>query len=215
MAMRRVATRLARDCWVRPSEGMIRQWCKTDAAGLDFTGEYQPWVVREFSGILCVDEVYQDQLALLLAVDPAAPQGDRLVGYQLVHGQVDAQEVQAFLARLKLGGIEPAQVITDGSALYPTPLAQIWPLAAHQLCLFHETRAGSAAVERVHRGVRDALPAPPRSGPQVPAEVAGQRHATADLRGRPRKQPPAAGASEAAALKWRWRQGRERVLRRD
>jgi hypothetical protein len=215
MAMRRVATRLARDFWVRPSEGMIRQWCKTYAAGLDFGGEYQPWVVREFSGILCVDEVYQDRLALLLAVDPAAPQGDRLVGYQLVHGQVDAAAMHDFLARLKAGGIAPEQVITDGSALYPTPLAQVWPQAAHQLCLFHETRAVTAAVERVYRSVRDALPTPPRTSPQVPAAVADQRQATADLRGRPRKQPPADEANDAAAEKWRWRQGREQALRRE
>ena len=215
MAMRRVATRLARDFWVRPSEGMIRQWCKTYAAGLDFVGEYQRWVVREFSGILCVDEVYQDRLALLLAVDPAAPQGDRLVGYQLVHGQVDAAAMRDFLARLKAGGIAPDQVITDGSALYPTPLAQVWPQAAHQLCLFHETRAVTAAVERVYRSVRNALPTPPRTSPQVPAAVADQRHATADLRGRPRKQPPAGAANDAAAEKWRWRQEREQALRRE
>lgn len=31
-------------------------------------------------GSLCVDEVYQDRLALLLALDPAVPGGDRLVG---------------------------------------------------------------------------------------------------------------------------------------
>jgi hypothetical protein len=215
MAMRRVTARLGRDFWVQPSEGTIRWWCKSHAAGLDFVGEYQPWVVGEFSGVLCVDEVYQDKLALLLAVDPAAPQGDRLVGYQLVHGPVDAQAIQAFLARLKRGGIEPAEVITDGSALYPTPLAQVWPLAAHQLCLFHETRAVTAAVERVYRSVRDALSAPPRTGPQVSGEVADQRHATADLRGRPRKQPPAAGASDAAAQKWRWRQEREHMLRQE
>jgi hypothetical protein len=63
--------------------------------------------------------------------------------------------------------------------------------------------------------VRDALPAPPRTGPQVSAEVADQRHATGDLRGRPRKQPPAADASDAAAQKWRWRQERAQVLRRE
>jgi hypothetical protein len=38
---------------------------------------------------------YQDRLALLLAVDPAAPEGDRLVGYQLVHGAVDQAEMGA------------------------------------------------------------------------------------------------------------------------
>jgi hypothetical protein len=73
MAVRRVARRLARDFWVKPSEAMIRRLCSDYAEGLDFDGDYQKWVVEEFSGILCVDEVYQDKLALLLAVDPAAP----------------------------------------------------------------------------------------------------------------------------------------------
>jgi hypothetical protein len=49
-----------------------------------YTVDYQPWVIANFSGILCVDEVYQGDPALLLAVDPAAPDGDRLVGYTLL-----------------------------------------------------------------------------------------------------------------------------------
>ena len=68
--MRRVAARLARDFWVQPSEGMIRQWCKTHSAAVEFTTDYQAWVVAEFSGVLCVDEVYQGELALLLAIAP-------------------------------------------------------------------------------------------------------------------------------------------------
>ena len=103
---------------------MIRRWVRTYRETFDFVVDYQPWVVSEFSGILCVDEVYQGQLALLLAVDPAAPDGDRLVGYQLVHGIVDATIVEAFLARLKDAGVAPEQVITDGSSLYPIRLAQ-------------------------------------------------------------------------------------------
>ena len=71
MPFRTVAKRLARDFWVSPSEAMIRRWCKEFAEGLNFAEDYQRWVVEEFSGILCVDEVYQDKLALLLAVDPA------------------------------------------------------------------------------------------------------------------------------------------------
>src|SRR5437879_7754485 len=64
---------------------MVRLWCRAFAADVDFTTDYQPWVVAaHFSGILCVDEVYQGELALLLAVDPAAPDGDRLVGYTLL-----------------------------------------------------------------------------------------------------------------------------------
>src|SRR6266508_2077742 len=81
MAFRRTAARLARDFWVRPSEGRIRRWCRASGTAVDLDADYQPWVVQSFSGVLCIDEVYQGQLALLLAVDPAAPDGDRLIGY--------------------------------------------------------------------------------------------------------------------------------------
>jgi hypothetical protein len=121
---------------------MIRHWCRAYGAAFDFETDYQPWVVSEFSGILCVDEVYQDKLALLLAVDPAASDGDRLVGYQLVTGSIIADDVEAFLNRLKAAGIDPAEMITDGSSLYPAVSSKVWSNARHQLCLFHETPHG-------------------------------------------------------------------------
>ena len=49
---------------------MIRSWCRDYSASFDFKTDYQAWVVSEFSGILCVDEVYQGALALLLGVRP-------------------------------------------------------------------------------------------------------------------------------------------------
>lgn len=197
MAVRRVATRLARDFWVQPSEGMIRRWCKTYAAGLDFASDYQAWVVSEFSGVLCVAEVYQDQLALLLAVDPAAPEGDRLVGYQLVHGgSVTQADAAAFLARLQQAGVQPDQVITDGSPLYPATLAQLWPQAAHQLCLFHQTRQVTTAVRQVLKAVRATLPTPPP----------GARTAQATA---PSAAPSPAGIVEALPRRGRGRCRRE------
>ncbi|HEU0212710.1 MAG TPA: hypothetical protein VFR13_01400 [Jiangellaceae bacterium] len=203
MAMRRVSARLARDFWVRPSEKMVRLWCQTHADALDFATDYQPWVVESFSGILCVDEVYQGKLALLLAVDPAAPDGDRLVGYELVQGTVDQGAMGAFLRRLAATGIRPDQVITDGSALYPSLLAEIWPTAAHQLCLFHETRRVTAAVDEVAKAVQRALPKPPPT-------------TRATLGGRPRTITPPTDASDTATERWRWREstrqaGRARV----
>jgi hypothetical protein len=113
---------------------MVRLWCRSFADELDFATDYQPWVVANFSGVLCVDEVYQDELALLLAVDPAAPDGDRLVGYSLVSEGVDHEKIRTFLVHLRAAGIAPAEVITDDSRMYPTVLAEIWPSAAHQLC---------------------------------------------------------------------------------
>jgi transposase len=167
MAMRRVADRLARDFRVSPSEAMIRRWCQEYAEGLDFAGDYQSWVVEEFSGVLCVDEVYQGELALLLAVNPAVPNGDRLVGYQLVHGEVDRKKIEDFLERLRRAGIEPDQVVTDGSALYPKALKEVWPRAAHQLCLFHESRLLTSEVYKAVAALRKKeVPQPPPVQPK-------------------------------------------------
>ncbi len=179
---------------MRPSEASIRFWCKEYAVGFDFATQCQPWVVQEFSGVLCVDEVYQDKLALLLAVDPvASAAGDQLVGYQLVHGTVTAAEVKNFLVRLQAAGIKPQQVITDASALYPTVLAQVWPQAAHQLCLFHETRRiVQAAMKAVH-AVRRSLP----KAPPAPVLHVG---------GRLCDKPPSSDETDATSQRWYWRQ---------
>lgn len=193
MAIRQVPTRLARNFWVCPSEGSIRRWCHAYSASFDFATDYQPWVVNESSGILCVDEVYQHQLALLLAVDPAAPDGDRLVGYQLVQGNVDATEVERFLAHLKEAGIVPDQVITDGSSLYPTVLSKVWPEVAHQLCLFHETRHVTKAAMKAITAIRKTLPHPPPN----PATRGG---------GPLRSQPPSDDPRDPASQRWYWRQ---------
>lgn len=188
-----VPHRLARDFWVCPSEKMVRCWCRQYAAGIDFGVDYEPWLVRTFSGVLCVDEVYQGNLALLLAVDPAGPEGARLVGYELLEGSVDQTAMQAFLGRLREIGIIPEQVITDGSALYPAVLAQVWPTAAHQLCLFHEARGVVDAANAVIKAVRKALPVSP---PTTRFTVGG----------RPRKSAPAEETVDTASQRWRARE---------
>lgn len=45
--------------------------------------------------------------------------------------------MRRFLLMLKGHGFLPRVVITDGSNLYPSVLAEVWPGAAHQLCVFH------------------------------------------------------------------------------
>jgi hypothetical protein len=130
--MRCVPDRLARDLWIKPDEKMVRLWRRTYAAEINFDNDYQPWVIANFSGILCVDEVYQGDLALLLAVDPAAPDGDRLVGYTLLPKtrEVDQGMVKAFLDRLRAAGINPDEVITDD----PVCTRRCWPSSGQQRC---------------------------------------------------------------------------------
>lgn len=215
MAMRRVAARLARDFWVRPSEASIRRWCRDAPAVATYQTEYQPWVIGQFSGILCIDEAYQDQLALLLAVDPAQDGGgDHLVGYQLVSGAVRHDDVRAFLQHLKDAGVEPDEVVTDASALYPQILAEVWPQAAHQLCLFHATRRVTAAVQKVYRQVRATLPKPPqgRSDAGGGESDAGDGEAATTpawrlaLHGRPHKYIPAPDPDDPAFQRYQARQ---------
>ena len=161
-------------------------------ATLDFATDDQPWVISEVSGILCIDEVYQDQMALLLAVDPAAPDGDRLVGYQLVRGSVDTTVMDTFLTHLKDLGVEPEQVISDGSTLYPPLLAKVWPGVAHQLCLFHETRRVTEPAMEVIQTARATLPTPP---PQLER----------GWRGPLREQPPTENPLDPAYQRWQVR----------
>ena len=198
LAFRTVGQRLARDFWVQPSEAIIRRWCRVYHTGITLDDAYQAWIVAEFSGILCVDELYQHDLALLLAVDPAAPEGDRVVGYQLVRDGVDSAVVEQFLARLAAAGIQPDEVITDGSTLYPRVLAEVWPRAAHQLCLFHETRRLTTAAQEVIRQVRRTLPTPP------PA-------ATYGWGGPLRAQPPSDDPADPAVQRWQARQEARRA----
>jgi transposase-like protein len=69
--------------------------------------------------------------------------------------------VKAFLETLRVAGIQPDEVITDDWRLYPSALAEIWPTAVHQLCLFHATRRVVRAVNDVVKQIRRAIPVPP------------------------------------------------------
>src|SRR5262249_8169572 len=67
------------------------------------------------------------------ATDPIA---DMPVGFALV-SRNDEVHMRRFLKGLKCWGLLPRVVVTDGSNLYPAVLAELWPHARHQLCVFH------------------------------------------------------------------------------
>ena len=52
----------------------------------------------------------------------------------------DQDHMRRFLKNLRTWGLTPAVVVTDGSNLYPGVLAEVWPDADHQLCVFHTVR---------------------------------------------------------------------------
>jgi hypothetical protein len=88
---------------------------------------------------------------LLLATDPLA---DLPVGFALVRAN-DKDHMRRFLRNLARWGLRPEVVVSDGSNLCPELVAQIWPQARHQLCVFHLLRdlldKVLAAVRRLRR----------------------------------------------------------------
>lgn len=95
--------------------------------------EHRRRTLQNFSGILCIDELHLGKFTLLLATDPLA---DEIVGFAVVRVN-DQAHMRRFLLMLKYWGFLPSMVISDGSNLYPATLAEVWPNASHQLCIFH------------------------------------------------------------------------------
>jgi hypothetical protein len=135
MSIERLRACLARDFHLNLSDGFVYDCLDWKARQID-GADYRRWTLEHFSGTLCVDEIHLGKKTLLLATDPLQ---DLPVAFALV-GKNDHGHMRRFLNHLKGWGFWPQVVVTDGSGLYPTLLAEIWPWARHQLCVFHVLR---------------------------------------------------------------------------
>jgi transposase-like protein len=115
--------------------------------------DYRQWTLQQFSGTLCIDEIHLGHRTLLLATDPLS---DVPVAFALV-GANDQDHMRRFLNNLKSWGFLPQVVVTDGSNLYPTLLAELWPQARHQLCVFHVIKDINECVLDAVRRLRRRL----------------------------------------------------------
>lgn len=174
---------LKRDFLLTLSEGFVYDCLRWKIAQLDLAA-HRRRVLAQFSGTLCVDEVHLGHFTLLVATDPLA---DLPVGFALV-GRNDAGHLRRFLKNLKTWGLRPGVVVTDGSALYPAVLDELWPAARHQLCVFHLLQDVNALILRAVRRMAHALR---RRG------NAGRKR----KRGRPRKARGAVRAAKGSMLK--------------
>jgi transposase-like protein len=132
MSIQSLVKAMKRDFLLDLSEGFVYDCLHHRVEELDMA-EYRQWTLEHFGGTLCVDELHLGRYALLLATDPL---GDFPVAFALVEKN-DQAHMRRFLENLKRHGFSPDVVITDGSDLYPAVLAELWPTARHQLCVFH------------------------------------------------------------------------------
>jgi transcription elongation factor Elf1 len=145
MSMERLRLALKRDFHLDLSDGFLYDCLDWKMRQVDMPA-YRQWTLEHFSGTLCIDEIHLGRRTLLLATDPL---NDFPVAFALVSAN-DQDHMRRFLTNLRNWGFAPGVVVTDGSNLYPKVLAEVWPAARHQLCVFH-------VLQDINRHVFDAL----------------------------------------------------------
>lgn len=152
MSLHRLQQAMRRDFLLDLSDGFLYDCLDWKVRQTDMPA-YRRWTLDHFSGTLCVDELHLGHRTLLLATDPL---GDFPVAFALVSAN-DQGHMRRFLNNLRTHGFLPRVVVTDGSNLYPTVLAELWPDARHQLCVFHALKDINAHVFGALRRFRRQL----------------------------------------------------------
>ena len=114
---------------------------------------YWQFVLSNFSGVLCLDEVHDSGKTILFATDPL---NDFTVFFQVVEKN-DQVHMDAFLQHLKDRGLQVQVAITDGSPLYKDSLQSYWRDIEHQLCLFHVIKEVNKVILDGVRAIKNGL----------------------------------------------------------
>jgi len=118
--------------------------------------DFLDWALADFSGYVAADELYDGPFCMLSAVDNRRYK--RLL-YDVVDHDPTHDDIRTFLGRLKTAlsarALTLLGVTTDGSALYPEPLREVFGQVRHQICQFH-------IVAEVVKAVVERWPAPAR-----------------------------------------------------
>jgi transposase-like protein len=152
MSIERTLASLRREFLLDLSSGFVYDVLRDHAEQLDMAGHRRN-VLEHFSGTLCVDELHLGRFTLLLATDPLA---DLPVAFALIAAN-DQDHMRRFLKNLRTWGLNPQVVVTDGSNLYPAVLAEVWPDADHQLCVFHVIKDINKLILDAVRRLRKAM----------------------------------------------------------
>jgi transposase-like protein len=159
MSAERTLQSLRREYLLDLSTGFVYDVLRDHASQIDMA-EHRRQVLKLFSGTLCIDELHLGRYALLLATDPLA---DLPVAFALVDKN-DQDHMRRFLRNLVNWGLDPRVVVTDGSNLYPAVLAELWPDADHQLCVFHVIKDINKIMLDAVRRMRKAMSRRGRAG---------------------------------------------------
>lgn len=156
----RLRMRLQEDFLVSASPSAIFRWFNKTAEHPGFFCRFEQWSARIFSGIVCMDEVYEGKLRIFIATDCVA---DIPLAY-MISDKADEKALDCFLTLLEQRGLKPVVAITDGSILYKESLRERWKGLEHQLCIFHVLKDFNDVVIAEVRTLRRRLAAQGNKG---------------------------------------------------
>jgi len=147
-----VQNKMAEDHFLELSIGYVH-YCFLWAHEQINMGEHWDFVLSNFSGVLCIDEVHDGDWTILFATDPL---NDFTVSFKLVE-QNDQDNMDAFLQALEDRGLDVVVAITDGSPLYKDSLQTWWKDIEHQLCIFHVIKEVNKLILNGVRDIKNRL----------------------------------------------------------
>jgi hypothetical protein len=135
--------------------------------------------LSDFSGYIA-DELYDGPFCILSIVDNRT---FKRLAYRVLSHDPTHKDVAAFFRRfhraLEARGLTLKGITTDGSALYPEPIAAVFGDVPHQICTFHVLRelvkAVLSAVAQVRKELNAAKPKLGRGRPPKAARVLARR----------------------------------------
>jgi hypothetical protein len=136
--------------------------------------EHLDWALSDFSGFIAADELYDGPFCILSIVDNRTY---KRLAYHVLSRAPNAKDVEAFFrhfhAALEARGLTVKGITTDGSALYPEPIAAVFGDVPHQVCTFHVlrevTKAVLSAVAQERKRLAAGAPKLPRGRPGTKA----------------------------------------------
>jgi hypothetical protein len=137
--------------------------------------------MADFSGYIAADELYDGPFCVLSIVDNHTFK--RLI-YEVLDHDPTHDDIRAFSRRfqdiLEARGLTLAGITTDGSPLYPVPIAEVFGPIPHQICQFHVlaelTKGVLKAVAKARKSLAATLPKRGRGRPSKATErLADQR----------------------------------------
>jgi hypothetical protein len=136
--------------------------------------DFLDWAFADFSGYVAADEVYDGPFCILSAVDNRCY---KRILYEVLDHDPTHDDIRAFLRRLKTSlqarNLTLLGVTTEGSSLYPEPLAEVFDHVPHQVCEFHVVKevvkAVLGAVASARKGLAAQQPKLRKGRPSTPA----------------------------------------------